>query len=301
LDDVAVVSAFEPSQTWLDLRTEGERLRGLGAFQPAEPLLREAVSATELDGVAGALELAASLNALGLLYKDLARYDEASELYQRALGLVSTQRESRAMSRALATLYHNLGGIDHARGRLRSAEALARRGVAIRADIDETEDDLATDLVALAAIVEARGRFDEAESLYREALAILERSEERRELEIAVALASLGALHARCQSFDLALEPLSRAVTIKRCVLDARHPDLALTLNNLAFVRERLDDTATAEALYLEASSICAAALGPQHPRTRACRNNLHRLRERIRAANGSSTPEYPLHLLPRD
>jgi tetratricopeptide (TPR) repeat protein len=296
-----VVASIEPSRPWLGLRMEGERLRELGAFQPAEPLLREAVSATELGSVAGALELAASLNALGLLCKDLARYDEASELYERALTLVSTQRESRATSRALATLYHNLGGIDHARGRFQSAEVLARRGVTIRADIDEDEADLAADLVALAAIVEARGRFDEAEALYREGLAILERGVVRRELEIAVALASLGALHARRKSFALALVPLARAVTIKRRVLGAAHPDLGLTLNNFAFVRERLEDVAEAEALYLEAASICNAALGPEHPRTLACRRNLDRLRESTRAAHGPLAPEHGSHPSTRD
>jgi tetratricopeptide (TPR) repeat protein len=290
------VVASMPLQPWLDLRMEGERLRGLGAFQPAEPLLREAVSATELDAVAGALELAASLNALGLLCKDLARYEEASDLYRRALTLVSTERESRATTRALATLYHNLGGIDHARERFQSAEALARRGVVIRGDRDEDEADLAADLAALAAIVEAQGRFDEAESLFREALAILERAPERRDLEIAVALAGLGTLHARCESFDLALMPLARAVSIKRRVLNASHPDLALTLNNLAFVRERLGDTDVADALYYEAWSICATALGLQHTRTHVCRHNLDRLRESTSAAHGRRAPEHAHH-----
>jgi len=291
-----VVSATEPLRPWLGLRTEGERLRGLGALQPAEPLLREAVSATELDAVAGALELAASLNALGLLFKDLARYDEACDLYERALTLVSTERESRATWRALATLYHNLGGIDHARGCFQSAEVLSRRGVAIRVDIAEDETDLAADLVALAAIVEARGRFGEAESLYREALVILERGPERRELETAVALAGLGVLHARCESFGLALGQLTRAVAIKRRVLNAGHPDLALTLNNLAFVRERLNEGAAADALYFEAWSICAAALGLEHPRTRVCRLNLDRLRERRSTAHGSHADAYSPH-----
>ena len=287
-----VVASIEPLRPWL---------RGLGAFYPAESLLREAVSATELDSVAGALELVASLNALGLLCKDLARYEEASDLYRRALTLVSTERESRATTRALATLYHNLGGIDHKREHFPSAEAVARRGVAIRGDRDEDEADLAADLTALAAIVEAQGRFGEAESLFREALAILERAPERRDLEIAVALAGLGTLHARCKSFDLALVPLARAVTIKRRILNASHPDLALTLNNLAFVRERLGETDVADALYYEAWSICATSLGLQHTRTHACRRNVDRLRESTRAAHGPLAHEHGSHPSTRD
>jgi tetratricopeptide (TPR) repeat protein len=286
--------AIEPARRWLGLRSDGERPRGIGGFQPAEPLLREAVSAAELDRSAGALELAASLNALGLLCKDLTRYEQASDLYRRALTLVSTERESRATTRALSTLYHNLCGCgsDRARERFQSAEDLARRGVAIRGDRDEDEADLAADLAALAAIVEARGRFVEAESLFCEALMILERAPERRDLEIAVALAGLGTLHARCKSFDLALAPLARAVSIKRRVLNAGHPDLALTLNNLAFVRERLGETEVADALYYEAWSICATSLGLQHTRTHACRHNLDRLRESTSAAQGRHAPQ---------
>jgi len=107
-----------------------------------------------------------------------------------------------------------------------------------------------------------------------------------------VALASLGALHARCESFARALVPLARAVTIKRRVLGAAHPDLALTLNNLAFVRERLGETEVADALYYEAWSICATSLGLQHTRTHACRYNLDRLRESTSAAHGRRAPQ---------
>ncbi len=81
----------------------------------AEPVLRDAVIA---------------LNTLGLLYKELARYDEARVLYRRALSLLTSLPDPS--SDDIATLYHNLGGIEHAAGDHAAGEPLARQGLAIR-------------------------------------------------------------------------------------------------------------------------------------------------------------------------
>jgi tetratricopeptide (TPR) repeat protein len=262
----------------LTLRLRGDASRARGHYATALPLLRRSLVLAERDQALSDLEVAASLNALALLYKDLGKFDAARRLYDRALFLVRRQPASHASAHAAASLYHNLGGIEHARGRLGLAEPLARAGVALRAALgDASPGELAADRVALAAIVDERGRSGEALALYREALRTLRLAEPPDELEIAVALGGLGALWARRGRLARARVLLEHAARHKRRALPARHPDLVFTLYNLAVVEERLGNTPRARALVSEAMAICRR-LGPDHPRTIACHTLLARL-----------------------
>ena len=97
--------------------------------------------------------IAGVLNDLGVLRKAQGRYAEALAFYRRALPLVP-----RADRHALATLAHNLGGIEHARGNYARAEPHARRSVRLRTTlVGASHPSVAADVAALAAIVEARG------------------------------------------------------------------------------------------------------------------------------------------------
>ena len=116
---------------------------------------------------------AAALNALGLMYKDQARYDEARALYGRALSLLESETEPDQDD--IATLYHNLGGIEHARGDYAAGEPFARRGLAIRLGLLGAHPHaVAADQVALAAILDGLRQYEESERLYLEALEVFE-------------------------------------------------------------------------------------------------------------------------------
>ena len=120
------------------------------------------------------LGLAATLNARGLQCKNAAKYDEGRALYQRALALLEDERDPDQDS--VATLYHNLGGIEHACGNYAAGEVFARRGLAIRRSLAGADPrDIAADLVALAAILDGQEKYAEAEDMYLEALGVFER------------------------------------------------------------------------------------------------------------------------------
>lgn len=249
------------------------RLRGDPAG--AEPLLRAALAATEQAYPRDAVRLAHALNELGLVCKDLARYDEARAMYQRALRLLLEAPGSHPGD--IATLQHNLGGIEHARGDSAAGEPHARNGLALRRVSGEgtgREPALAADMIALGAILDARGEYAEAERLYLDGLAILERAPDAHAPEIAVALNDLGASYAQRGMLSDAVATLERAAALKRRILGPRHHELAVTLNNLAVVHERRRDHARAAALYAEAVSILERSLGSAHPRTVSCRGN---------------------------
>lgn len=267
-----------------ELVRSGDDLRRRGDLVNAETLLRQAALLAE----AGSADrdLANALNVLGMLCKELARHDEASALYQRALAVL--EGSSTRKDDDIAALYHNLGGIEHARGDFAAAEPLARRGLAIRRSLGD-EDAVAADLVALAAILDGQQKFDEAERIYHEALTVLDRSPEQNAGDIAVVLNNLGAQYvARGRPAD-ALLLLTRAERLKRRCLPERHPDVAVTLNNLAEAHRREGHLAAAEQLYRQAIGIFETTLGAEHPKTKACRRNLSPLEHSTMSTSNES------------
>jgi tetratricopeptide (TPR) repeat protein len=217
----------------------------------------------------------AGLNALGLRSKVEARYDEGRAHYERALTLLaedpSPDRES------LATLYHNLAGIEHARGDYAAAEALARRGLASRADPwDADPRALAADLAALAAILDGTGAYEEAVALHLEALEMLA-SLPGAAADIALAIGNIGAHFARRGYYGDAADLLQCAAALQRETLGPDSPDVGVTLNNLGVARARQGHFTSAAETYVEAIAILERSLGDGHPQVLAGRSNLER------------------------
>ena len=271
-------TAVGPRQRIAELTARADEFRSRGRPALAEPLLREALALAEEYFPDDRHRLAAGLNALGLVCKDLAKHDDARACYDRAL--VVLESAGTASPSDVATLYHNLGGIEYARQNFAIGEALARKGLELRREIAPADDpDLAADMIALAAILDGREKFDEAESFYAEALQMLEKQPTENAREIAVALNDLGANYARRGLLDAAETLLTRSIDLKSRRLGADHPDVALSLNNLAFVYERRGSYAQARAAYAEALRVFEQSIGSEHPKTRDCRRNYERAR----------------------
>jgi len=238
----------------------------------------------------GSRNEAAALNALGLMYKDQARYDEARALYGRALSLLES--EAGPNQDDIATIYHNLGGIEHASGDYAAGEPFARRGLAIRLSLPGADPHaVAADQVALAAILDGLRRYEESERLYLAALEVFEREADTR--EIAVTLNDLGAQYAERGRLEQATDLLERAAALKKQALGPRHPDTAVTLNNLALAWRRREDFGRASALYAEATGIFEESLGEDHPKTGTCRANAARCA--AAAVPTRPTPAFPI------
>jgi tetratricopeptide (TPR) repeat protein len=266
-----------PASSRFTSHRAGDRLRRRGCFTRAEPLLRAALARAKRPG-GEPIALAHALNELGLWCKDVGRYAEARAHYAQALRILRST--GRTDPHDLATLYHNLGGIDHACGHYARGEVLARHGLALR--LVQAEPDaaaLAADLIALAALVSGLGRLAEAERLYLAGLVILGGSAGEWNLENAVALHGLGSQYTCEGRLEEAISLLQRAATLKRRLLGSNHADLALTLNNLAVTHRRRGDRAAAARLNAEAAAIFERALGPDHPKTRTCRRNAEALK----------------------
>jgi tetratricopeptide (TPR) repeat protein len=239
-----------------------------GAYARAEKpcLAALAVAKAELP----ADEVATYANGLAIVYKYSARYDEAARLYKDALRRI--ERAGGRRHPALAAILHNLGGLEHARGRFARAEPYARRGLAIRTkSLTKRHPDVAADEAALAAILHGLAKFDEAERLFRGAIAVFERTLGKKHFEVGFNLGNLAAL---CQATDRLAEAerlYRRAIAIKTGALGRNHPDVALTLQNLATLHHAKGQRAQALVLAREAHGIMRKTLGARHPHTREC------------------------------
>ncbi len=249
----------------------GDVVRIRGRYDEAEPYLREAIAMGEPSLGGEDADVLTALNSLAVLYKYNGRFDEAAALYQRALGAAE---KAGAEDESLATLLHNIGGLEHARGNYAAGEPPARRSVELRERaLGPDHPHVAADLAALAAIVDGQGRHDEAETMYERALSIFERTYGPDHYEIAVNLNNLaGVRHAQGRKAD-AEALYRRALAIKETLLGSDHPDVALSLNNLALLLEG-DRAAEAGPLYQRALEIFASRLDARHPKVVACAKN---------------------------
>lgn len=246
--------------------------RALGAYAAADRGFRVALAEVTRTFGPRDLDAASILNNLGVLRKYQGRWAESAAFYRRARPLL----EKAGDREALATLFHNLGGIDHARGRYAAGEPHARKSVRLRESVlGPNHVAVAADVAALAAIVEGRGRLEEAASLYQRALRVFRRKLGPQSAEVALNLSSLAGLRQAQGRVAEARRLFAKALTLQERVFGRGHPEVAMTLNNFAFLERERGDLRRASALYTRALDIFVGVSGERHPHTKLCRANL--------------------------
>jgi tetratricopeptide (TPR) repeat protein len=252
------------------LTAMGTALCGQGRYAPARQALVRALRLVEGHQNGNEDLVVPVLNALGMHGKLTARFAEAGRHYRRALRLTA-----RDDDQTRAALYHNLGGLEHARGRPRRGIPFARRSVELRTRVFGARDPrTAADVAALAALLAEVGAYRQAELAYARALRIFRRAYGPRHYEVAVNYGNLGALYHATGKWARAERLHREALLIKQEVLGASHPGVAMTLNNLAVLQAQRGQTPEALRLYRRALAIFARSLGPRHPHTRTCQAN---------------------------
>jgi tetratricopeptide (TPR) repeat protein len=250
----------------------GDIRRMLGQYGDAEAPLQEAIAMGEAALGKDDEDVVTAVNSLAVLFKYSGRFDESAALYARALAATEA---AGAGDDALATLLHNIGGLEHARGNFAAGEPAARRSVELRERaLGPDHPAVAADLAALAAIVDGQGRHDDAEAMYVRALETFERVYGPDHYEVAVNLNNLaGVRHAQGRAGD-AEALYRRALEIKERLLGADHPDVGLSLNNLGLLLDDAGRPQEAEAAFARALAIFEARLEVGHPKRVACASN---------------------------
>jgi CHAT domain-containing protein/tetratricopeptide (TPR) repeat protein len=232
-----------------------------------------AIAALPADGKR-ALAGAPGLNAAGEAAYKKAQYEEAANLFRRALEIQRRWLGERHPDTAAS--YGGLALTLQARGDLPGAEAIARKALAIDLEkLGERHRETATSYNNLAMVLRARGDLPGAEAMHRRALAIrLEVLGERHPYTLISYNNLAVVLHTRG---DLpGAEAMHRkALAIQLAVLGERHPSTANSYNNLAAVLRDQGDLPGAEAMHRKALAIHLATLGERHPSTAVSCSNL--------------------------
>lgn len=236
----------------------------------AERLYLRALSlVAEADSGEAALERKLR-NGLGMAYKARGRFGAARATYEQVLRALAEAGELDGVD--AAAVWHNIGGVEHARRNFAAGEVAARRAVEIRSAALGPDHPLAVaDRVALAALLQGQRRDDEAEALYVAALEHYERRPDADRLEIAVTSNNLGALLAARGDLAGARRSYRRALEIKRDLLGAGHQDVALTRHNLGMLELQAGKHAVAHEHLAAALAVLRSRLGAEHPRSVAC------------------------------
>ena len=218
-----------------------DRIRG--RLDHAGMLYEQAIALATTNPSATDSDQVSLLSGLGVVHKAAKRYDAAEALYRKALGMTNPDGD------AAASLWHNLGGLDHARGRHAAGEPAARRSVRIRAALLGADHPMvAADQAALASLLAGQKKYREAEDLYLTALVIFEKTYGVENYEVAVTHNDLGALEAARGNTDLARRHYYLAIALKTGILGAGHPEVALTRRNLAVLDGKAQNQAADEA-----------------------------------------------------
>jgi tetratricopeptide (TPR) repeat protein len=246
------------------------RWRERGAYRRAGLLLTLTLSAADGD----ADTAAHAANEIGLLGKYCGQFDRAEAHYRLALRLY---RELYGEDNDwVATIYHNLGGLAHARRQPEAGEPLARYGLQLRIRLHGADDPrVATDRAAWSALLADCGRLDEAEAELTSALAALGRLA-GQEYEVASITHNLAALRHRRGDLTGAAQGYAAALRLKETLLGPLHPDLAATLVNLSAVSPD-----QAHAGYTRAVEILNRAVEADHPTLAAARRGLQSTMDR--------------------
>src|SRR4030095_9767963 len=107
------------------LRRSGDIHRDRAQYSKAESLYKRAL----VKAGDNASEILAIFNNCAILCKYTGEYDRACELYRQALEMAEHAFGADHVS--VATIYHNLGGLEHERGRYSEGDAFARRALCI--------------------------------------------------------------------------------------------------------------------------------------------------------------------------
>ena len=265
----------------------GLAYRGLGHYDPADSLFRQALAIRQALYGDQHPDVASAMNNLGIVLRRKSDYDAAEQYYREALAIQQATLGKQHPS--IAETMNNLAvvlrrihalskaeALDRRTKALEEAEALHRQALAMRrALFGSTHPEVAKSLSNLGVLFTDKKAYDEADSLYREALAIRRDALGDRHPDVAETLHNLATIYSRTGAHDKAEHMYQEALDIERFIYGEVHPEVALTINNLAVLNVRKKDFEAAEQFYREALAMRRQTLGEVHKDVSGTLNDL--------------------------
>lgn len=219
-----------------------------GDLKAAAPLYVECVERYETLGEDGLGGLIDTLGNYGWLLDRLGELDRATEVFDRAIGLVLAEAEPEearliALLSNRATTSMNRGDFDAAREDLDRSLELSRR---IFGDVHHQTADALTNLGVVNSMA---GMPAAAEPYHLEALAIYEQVYGDNSPDVARAVGNLAIVYAETGRLDEAGTYFERSLAVQEAIYGPDHPNVAQSLTNLGL--QRLQTSRPEEAVGL--------------------------------------------------
>ncbi|MEO1353022.1 MAG: tetratricopeptide repeat protein [Cyanobacteria bacterium J06635_15] len=255
------------------LSQQGTLAQIQGQYASSEQVFQQAIQLAEAYGLCHQPVWLTLLNGLAIVYKYWGRFEAAETLYKTALADSIKQHGEHDIG--VATLYHNLAGLNHACGDYVEAESYARKSYRLHVELLGSQHaQTIADRAALGAILHGLQQWDEAIDCFEAAIAFFERQFGQVHGEIAINLNNLAASLQAKGELKQAEQAYRRALAIKEQLLGKSHPNVAISLNNLASLLQQTGQLAEAKTLFIRALAIFDITVGLDHPHTQLCREN---------------------------
>jgi len=212
------------------------------------------------------------LNAIGVVYTNLAAYSQADTLLREALAL--TEQTAGMNDAQTADVLDNLAVLANHRSDRANGRAWAERAVRIREALGDSLG-LATSLGEEAVFPIAQGDLKTGRQLIERALAIQESRLGPDHPDVATSLNTLASVRLNSSDYRGAITALKRVRAIRQRTLSPDDPLQGQTLNLMAIAYHRLGIRDTAQQLYEQALAVRSRVFGPDHPETAQALSNL--------------------------
>jgi tetratricopeptide (TPR) repeat protein len=215
-----------------------------------------------------------SIGLFANVYTNQGRYEEAEQLYGRALEgyeekLGPEHPDTLSTVQNLAVVYQDLG-------RYEEAEQLCHRALEGREEkLGPMHPATLSTIQSLAAVCRDRGRYEDAELLCHRALEGREETLGPQHPDTLNTVQNLATVYRDQGQYEKAEQLYHRALEGREGKLGPKHPDTLSTVQNLAAVYRDQDRYEEAEQLYRRALKGREEKLGPEHPVTLSTVQNL--------------------------
>ncbi len=261
-----------------NLSSLGTLQRIQGNYAEAEHSYQRAIELIETQGTEEYQSKRVQLaNNLAIVYKYWGKFEAVERLYQQTLTTLQSKYGNHHPD--VASIYHNLAGLNHARGDYQTAETWARQSYQLHRELFGAQHpQTIADGAAFGSILHGLKQWDKAIAHFETAITFFEQQFGSVHYDVALNLNNLAASEQAKGDFSQAEQAYRRALEIKTQILGESHPELAITLNNLASVLKQTGKTEEAKACFEQARAIFATTLGEDHPNVQICRDNIKSL-----------------------
>lgn len=211
------------------------------------------------------IHYATSLNNLASLYENIADYQQALLLYQKAIYIKKNVLGQHHDD--YASVLHNLANLYEKTGKYDEALPLFKQVLKIRkSKSGESNLDYATSLNSLAGLYESMDEYELALPLYEQSFAIRKNKLDEGHPDYAMSLNNLATLHNIMGNYENTLPLYEKALSIVKKQLGEHHPFYSKSLNNLAYCYKKMGDYEQALPLFEQSLSIIKEQSGTRNP-----------------------------------